>query len=279
MIRRLTAVVAFGLFLFGTGPGQAVRAADEPKKPTAEEIKDAQKLVVEELIKLKGQNGNTIEPITEDALFRAFPGYLFFSVVYRQYPVGIAVPEPLKPANLFIVPREKDAKPQLVNDPKKLETFFRDKLGRAGDDNKAKDAVRAWLYVSPVLMQDGFYKFELMDDSTKVASGEGKGKVATGKVVVMKGGNGEINVTLAFDDAGNLNKVTQEAKVKPGPRPICQATKLLDADPIVRRMAEQDLLIMGDAAKEYLAEQRAKASPELKQAIDRIWQRILEEGR
>ena len=41
-------------------------------------------------------------------------------------------------------------------------------------------------------------------------------------------------------------------------------------------MAEQDLLIMGRAAKPYLDEQRAKASPALQQAIDRIWQRILD---
>jgi hypothetical protein len=29
-------------------------------------------------------------------------------------------------------------------------------------------------------------------------------------------------------------------QLRAGPRPICQATKLLDRDPIVRRMAEQD---------------------------------------
>jgi hypothetical protein len=58
-------------------------------------------------------------------------------------------------------------------------------------------------------------------------------------------------------------------------RPICQATKLLDPDPIVRKMAEQDLLIMGAAARDYLLEQRAKAGPELQAAIDRIWERML----
>jgi len=64
-----------------------------------------------------------------------------------------------------------------------------------------------------------------------------------------------------------------------GVRPICQATKLLDCDPLVGRMAEQDILVMGSLAKEYLDEQRAKAKPELRQAIDLIWQRIVKEGR
>lgn len=61
-------------------------------------------------------------------------------------------------------------------------------------------------------------------------------------------------------------------------RPICQATKLLDADPIVRKMAERSIQIMGRAARGYLEEQRAQAAPDLQQAIDRMWQRILEEG-
>jgi hypothetical protein len=68
-------------------------------------------------------------------------------------------------------------------------------------------------------------------------------------------------------------------ELKPGPRPICQATKLLDADPVVRRMAEQDLLVMGRAARPYLDEQRAKAAPELQKAIDRVWERICADDR
>jgi len=44
-------------------------------------------------------------------------------------------------------------------------------------------------------------------------------------------------------------------------------------------MAEQDLLIMGPAAHDYMMEQRAKATPELQAAIDRMWERILERER
>jgi hypothetical protein len=44
-------------------------------------------------------------------------------------------------------------------------------------------------------------------------------------------------------------------------------------------MAEQDLLIMGRAARGYLDEQRARATPALRKAIDRIWERILEGDR
>lgn len=73
--------------------------------------------------------------------------------------------------------------------------------------------------------------------------------------------------------------VSETANLKRGVRPICQATKLLDADLVVRRMAEQDLFVMGKAAGDYLAGQRAKADRKLQKAIDRIWQRILAEDR
>ena len=102
-----------------------------------------------------------------------------------------------------------------------------------------------------------------------------------GKAAVnQQGGNaGEITASLTFDPAGVLTNVSESAQIHRGIRPICQATKLLDPDPIVRGMAEQDILVMGKAAKGYLDEQRAKASPELQQAIDEIWERIIAEGR
>ena len=56
-------------------------------------------------------------------------------------------------------------------------------------------------------------------------------------------------------------------------------TRLLDPDPLIREICEQDLLVMGRAAQGYLMEQRATASPELRRAIDRVWQKILDEGR
>ena len=99
-------------------------------------------------------------------------------------------------------------------------------------------------------------------------------------VVDQRGGDaGEIVATLSFDPGGKLAEVSQAGQVRAGVRPICQATKLLDPDPIVRGMAEQAILVMGKSAKAYLDEQRAKAGPELQRAMDQIWQRILAEDR
>jgi hypothetical protein len=96
---------------------------------------------------------------------------------------------------------------------------------------------------------------------------------------VTAGGTGNIHVSILFDEEGDLLRIAEIRRVQIGVRPICQATKLLDADPLVRKMAEQDILVMGSSAKAYLDEQRAKAKPELQAAIDRIWKRIVDEGR
>ena len=73
---------------------------------------------------------------------------------------------------------------------------------------------------------------------------------------------------ITLGAAGSLVQIYERSALRPGIRPICQATKLLDRDPIVRRMAEQDVLVMGRAAKPYLDQVRATARPKLQQAID-----------
>jgi hypothetical protein len=246
-------------------------AADETKTIDAEK---GEKAVKEQLEKYKAQGGQVTQ-VKDAGLGKTFPHHIFFTAHFRQFPIARALPEPLKFANIFAYSAE--GKLTLLNEPKALEKFFKENARAVKDLDPAKDAARAWLKLSPELQQDGFFKFAVMDDSTKAAQIKDT-ITATGKVVVMQGGNGEIDAKLTFED-GKLVKVEETSKIKAGPRPICQATKLLEADPIVRRMAEQDLLIMGRAAKPYLDEQRGKAPPELQKAIDRLWQRILKEDR
>ena len=177
----------------------------------------------------------------------------------------------------MVVPKKKDARPIAITDVKEVEKFFKENARPVKTAKEATDAIKAWLRVSAELNQDGFYKFRV-----KRAGAERKRDTitASGEAPVdPAGGNkGEVTATLTFKD-GKLTKAETKANLTPGVRPICQATKLLDPDPIVRGMAEQCIRVMGSAAKPYLDDQRAKASPELKAAIDRIWERILKEGR
>jgi hypothetical protein len=146
---------------------------------------------------------------------------------------------------------------------------------KTGDE--AENAIQAWLRAAAELNQDGFYKFTVKSGGAAL---KGDTITATGTAPVdPAGGNkGEVKATLTFKD-GKLTTAETKANLTAGVRPICQATKLLDPDPIVRAMAEQSIRVMGSAAKPYLDSQRAKANAELREAIDRVWARIEKEGR
>jgi hypothetical protein len=266
-------VLAAGVLLL-TGPVEAFSTpvSDKARGDSPEAAK-AEQAVKDYLEMVKGANA-AVGLIQDEAVGKVFPKQRFVSALFRQFPVARIPPAGLRSSNVFVVTPGEKLRP--LPDVMTLEEFARATLGPVKEDDVAKDVARAWIRLAQEFHQDGFYQFALMDDSTKIIPSKG-GKTVTAKVVVMKGGNGTITATLEFDAAGKLAKVTMESKLKPGPRPICQATKLLDGDPLVRRMAEQDLLYMGRCARAYLLEQRALASPALQQAIDQMWRRILAE--
>jgi hypothetical protein len=240
-------------------PGQP----DKQKLP--ENVEKAKMVIADHLKEIKGEHGQIIW-LDDKALAEMFPKQIFFAVRYRIYPVAVKLPEGMKPSNIFVVEGDKF---KYLKDAKALEEFFRANLGPVKNVQTGMQSVSAWLKLSQEFVQDGFYTFE----TSKMGSNSDNWYEL--RAVVMKGGNGDITAKLEFAKDGKLVSATETVKVKPGPRPICQATKLLDADPVVRKMAEQDLLYMGLAARDYLMEQRAGASPELRQAIDRLWAQIV----
>jgi hypothetical protein len=231
--------------------------------------------LVEDYLATRGASGAVVRPITDDYVGRTFPSFSFFGVIFRQYPVAVLCPQTqeLKCSNVFFV---KDGRVDFVATIPDLKFFFSAELDPAPSETAAADAVSAWLRFSEELKQDLFYTFSVpdisytpRDDVTRVR----------GHVAVMAGGQGQIDVLITLGASGSLVQIYEKGALRPGVRPICQATKLLDRDPIVRRMAEQDVLVMGRSAKPYLDQIRATARPKLQQAIDSIWQRILAEGR
>ena len=213
-----------------------------------------------------------LQPIADETVSATLPGQVCFAVLFAQFPVAVAPPEPLKSANLLVV---TDGNVKAITDIAELEQFMKASLKPVTNGREAKAAVYTWLRLSQELHQDGFLKFSIPADQLS-----GDGTQASGKLVVEKkgGDQGDISVTLRFD-GGKLTAVEEKVHILQGIRPKCQATKLTDPDPIVRQMAEQDILVMGKSCRKYLDEQRAKATPEVQQAIDRIWQQILDEGR
>jgi hypothetical protein len=231
------------------------------------------------LAEFPGAERGQVIPVTAQSLTSVFPNYRFYVLRFRQYPVAMVPPEPLQANNLFVV--KPDTAVEQIRDTQDLENLFRAALAPVTTPGHAKKAAQAWLRLVEEFHQDGFFQFSIPVHSFKVVSERDGGLQVTGKAIVTRqGGNaGEIVASLLFDQTGRLAKASEVASLKRGIRPICQATKLLDPDPIVRGMAEQALLVMGKTAKGYLEEQRARADPELRAAIDRIWQQILSEDR
>jgi len=213
--------------------------------------------------------------IVSDDLDKLFPGCTFYGLRFRQFPVAREVPEPFKMNNAFVV--KPDGSARDVTEAKNLQDFFQDNA-KVDDAGKAKTATRAWLRIAEDLENDGFFRFTIPEESLLVVK-HGAQLKASGKAVVANqvGGNrGQIEVKLTFEE-GQLLEVDQSSKLRQGPRPICQARRLLDPDPVVRTMARQCILTMGKSAHEYLQQQRRVAPPRLREAIDEIWERIVRE--
>jgi hypothetical protein len=253
--------MVLGAMLLGLWPAPIAKADDQQ--------------LVADYLQSRGIRGAEVRPVTDDFVGRTFPNFSFFGVVFRQYPVAVQCPQTtdLKCANLFFV---QNSLVDFVSTIEDLKFFFAMSLGPAPTQDTATDVANTWLRFSEELKQDLFYTFSLPEVSymprTDLALVRAHGSVAAG-------GNGNIDVLMTFGAAGSLVNILEKSALRPGVRPICQATKLLDRDPVVRRMAEQDLLVIGRAAKPYLDQVRATARPKLQEAVDRVWQRILNEGR
>jgi hypothetical protein len=207
------------------------------------------------------------------SLMDIFPDHIFLVLRFPQFPVARIPPPGLGANNLFCMLPDK----KLVHLTKaeELPKFFQEHAVPVKETQQARQAIKAWLLLSQELHQDGFYRFEILEKEITIKK---NGQLAvSGRAVVMRGGNGALTVQLEFDAAGKLARAQEDIQLRPGPRPICQARKLLDPDPVVRRMAEQELLYLGRLAGPYLEAQRRTAGPALRQAIDRLWQRILRE--
>jgi hypothetical protein len=231
--------------------------------------------LVEDYLKGRGASGAVVRPITDDYVGRTFPNFSFFGVIFRQYPVAMLCPQTqdLKCSNVFFV---KDGQIDFASTIPDLQFFFAAELGPVPSQEGATDATGTWLRFSEELKQDLFYAFSAPEISYMPREDI---TMLRGRATAIAGGEGSIEVLMTLGTAGSLVNIYEKGALRPGVRPICQATKLLDRDPIVRRMAEQDLLVMGRAAKPYLDQVRATARLKLQQAIDRIWQRIQDEGR
>lgn len=252
-------------FLALLQPGHAQTSAPEVEKSVA--------AVRKHIDKMGDQGDGEIIPRSEGGVATVFAEHHMIVVRFRQFPVARVLPEGLKASNIFAV--DRTGKIELLADVKALEKFFRAQHPPVTNEQGARAILAAWLTLTQEFHQDGMLKFEVLEKEFAVTANQAK---ASGRAVVMQGGNGDLKAELAYDKEGKLANVVEAASMRQGPRPKCHATLLLDANPIVRRIAEEDLLIMGVAARGYILEQRSLAAPDLREAIDRVGRQIEENG-
>ncbi|MBK9771576.1 MAG: hypothetical protein IPP57_12235 [Candidatus Obscuribacter sp.] len=213
------------------------------------------------------------------ALQQAFPDSLFYVLRFPQWPLPIDPPQPLGNNNIFVIAKDSKLSAPITS-IEQLKPYLVKNSKPTVSEANCRTLLEGSMALVQELVQDGMYQFEI-DKHTLSIDRTARGRVASGQIKALpNGGNGgAVFVTLQFGLKSELTGLDCQSKLIDGMRPICQSTKLLDADPIVRKMAEKDLLIMGRSAGDYLQWQREQVSPELKVEIDRVWARILKEGR
>lgn len=217
--------------------------------------------------------------IDSAALQQAFPDSLFYVLRFPQWPLSMEVPQPLSNNNIFVIARDGKLSAPITSIEQLKQFLIKNSKPTVSEDS-CRTLLEGSMALVQELAQDGMYQFEI-DKHTLSIERTAHGRVASGQIKALpNGGNsGTVFVSLQFGLKSEVTGLDCQSKLVEGMRPICQSTKLLDADPIVRKMAEKDLLIMGRSAGEYLQWQREQVSPELKVEIDRVWARIIKEGR
>jgi hypothetical protein len=240
--------------------------------------KSAAEKAIEKYIQAKGGPGLTgrAEEAGNADLKALFPNYTFVLLTIPQWPLARPVQAPLEMNNVFAVDNRESV--TLMTSAEQLQKFFQDKLPALKGDDQLK-AASAWATLTVEFYQDGMFRFTAGKPEVLPTGGQST-MVRVVMTVNQSGGNsGEVTSTLSIDPAGRLVSASNKSTLKAGMRPICQSTKLLDSDPLVRQMAEQDLLIMGRECFWYLDMMRAESSPQLQLAIDTIKERILRDER
>lgn len=251
-------------------------AAGQAPSKVEKSRKAARQKLEAHLATLNGANNGELLDIKRAVLEKSFKDSYFFVLRFRLYPVAIVTQPPLKSNNVFVVSGDKLTH---ITDAMMLENFFKTNLpARVNGKAEVADTTESWLWLTQELHHDGFFEFKMNPVEVRATASGGFASEGVVEVAPQHGDKGRLTVELGFM-GGKLRSVKSGGKLVAGIRPKCQATRLLDEDPVIREIMRCDILVMGRACKSYLDEVRADASPELRNAIDKIWQQILDEDR
>jgi hypothetical protein len=192
---------------------RAAAAQENDPPPLPMNAQEAKETVTKHLDRIGGlKQQPAIEWIGDRAVQEVFPSTTFFAVRYRQWPVAIAPPQGLASSSVLAV--GKGDKITVLKSADDLANFYVAEVQAGTDKATEKNAdkySRAWLTLSQELVQDGFYKFEILKPDITRANNV---LTVTGRSMVTQGGNGDIQVTIAFQPDGAIN-ASQKHKIQP----------------------------------------------------------------
>jgi len=234
--------------------------------------------IVEWMKRSTGSSQNpTPVPVMTDGFKVLMPDVSVQAVHYREFPVQMVPPKPMAVRSLFLV--DKAGKVALFTKRDEWAKAFMARAPQSGSKDDLRALALGYARASAEFSQDGFFKFIVKPENVSVTGSGSSAKVTAKMPVEEKGGDtgslvSTLTFTLSASGKAKLTGIAEKDTIKPGVRPICQCTLLLDSNPIVRKMAERDLLVMGKSAWPYIEEQMKLASPELRREIERVWKRI-----
>lgn len=159
----------------------------------------------------------TLSFVKTAELEKLFPEWMFYVARFPKYPANRLPPEGLTNSNIFII--KKTGRMALIASTDELQAFFTSTLS-AESDVRARLLVYAWLQLATEIIQDGLYKFAIVDDGISVSTRDAE-MIANGKASVDKStGKGDVFVTMIFDAGGKLRAVEEKNTVQPGFRPL-----------------------------------------------------------
>lgn len=191
-------------------------------------VKREPRLQISEFVNTLGPRGGApsltqahLQLIDTPELQKLCPEWMFYVLRFPRWPVSMKPPEGLSHNNIFIV--KKTGRMGLVVGQEELQGFFQ--TLPAPSESQARLLVYGWLQLVTELIQDGMYRFNILENTIAVNSRDGD-LIAVGKASVNKeaGNTGDVDVTLIFDKTGKLKGVEEKNTVQPGARPICQTT-------------------------------------------------------
>jgi hypothetical protein len=142
-----------------------------------------------------------VEAVDLECVRKAFPEDRFYGIHFRKLPRPDMIPKAVRGVKL--VRARADGSVEKVGDLEALKKLIAGRFSRVRDREQAREALLVSLRLAEEYQQDGEMTFVIPEDSIKITLKDNH-LLAEGKARTIKGGKGEIDVSLKFEPSGAL---------------------------------------------------------------------------